>query len=418
MDIIREDFFHFLWKNLHFSQNNLITTTGIRLKILHPGYYNKGDGPDYRYAKIRFNDILMVGDVELHKYSGEWNRHGHQNDSRYECVILHVVVHDNLHKREVRASDGHGVPTLELRSSLPTRLANLWRAYHRPVDLPCSGLLQEIPEYIFMEITKKWDRAYFHYRLDRILSLFPAGKPMKTAWKHMLISGVFQGLGYHHNQENMLLLADYLLSTCTPSQYSGPTSSHNLGKQLLRKAGFSGSTHLKINKKHHKAYKTGSKTEAGTIIYRSEWDFSGSRPANRPQIRIMQGAELFMRINQLPVSEWMKQPVEDQWTQICRMSRAPSIGKNRREIIFHNIILPSVYLLGQWMNHKNLCSRIAFLWARQHIPLPDKVHMKLNSSGIPSGKHYFRLATLHHYKHYCREKRCNECEVMKYLARP
>ena len=48
-------------------------------------------GPDFRNARIRLNDILQEGPVELHIKASDWDRHGHSGDPNYQGIILHVV---------------------------------------------------------------------------------------------------------------------------------------------------------------------------------------------------------------------------------------------------------------------------------------------------------------------------------------
>ncbi len=428
MDIIREDFFHFLWQNLHFSQSNLKTTCETDIRILHPGFKNDGDGPDYRLAKICLDGILFCGDIELHKAASEWYRHAHQLDSRYERVILHVVVHDNLFRRRVMASDGHRIPTLELRSSLPASLARLWRAWHRPVVLPCSGLLSEIPEPVFRSILQHWDKRYFSHRLDRMLSLYPSGEPMSVAWKKMLIRGAFQGLGYHKNQENMLRVAEvFLTSEAYNKWHCDHESSHINEQHIFHKKGEVSEVILKsrITKKEAALIRDASRfllDRAGlgsgsqSILCRTNWDFSASRPANQPTARIPQAAELGLRLARYSTKDWMHKPADKLWQDVCKLKIFAVPGKSRADILFQNVIVPSLYLLGRWTHHKKLYNQAMGHWKKQRIPLPQKVGKVLREGGFPPGNHKKRLALLHQFKYYCRNKRCSECHVMKYIA--
>ena len=412
MDIIREDFFHFLWQNLHFSQSGLKTTCGQSVHILHPGHRNGGDGADYRFSRIRLDGMLFCGDVELHKTASEWYRHGHQRDSRYERVILHVVVHDDLYRRNAIASDGHRIPTLELRSSLPASLSRLWRAWHRPVALPCSGLVSGLPEDRLHTILDRWDRSYFRHRLNRMMALFPAETPLSTAWVRMLVRGIFEGLGYHKNQEPMLRMAEVFLDARTgglglfpeqaqqvlPETEPFPLPEHvrTRAEMLLRESG------LKTNR-------------AGTLS-RADWDLSSSRPANRPAARLPQAAELALRITRNPMSYWLSTPADQLWKEACAFTVYPPPGRNRREVLFHNVVLPALYLLGCWLHAGRLKRHALHMWQQQHIPLPGNVRKILHHGGFPSGDHMKRLALLHHFKYFCRDRKCHECEIMKYFV--
>lgn len=411
MDIIREDFLHFLWQNLHFAQEGLRTTGGEEVRIIHPGYRNEGDGADYRLSRIRLGGILFCGDVELHKASSEWYRHGHHRDSRYERVILHVVIHDDLGRRNVPASDGTRIPTLELHSSLPASLNSLWRTWHRPIDLACSDLVTDIPMGRFHAILKEWDRNYFRHRLDRMLALYPSEMPISAAWQQMLVRGVFQGLGYHRNQESMVKLADIFLSTSGYTELTDATSRDatltqdgKLQPELIRQTG------------SYLLEKAGLHSPDESILKRTDWDFSGSRPSNQPTVRIPQAAELALRITRHPAADWLRMPSDVLWQNACKLEHYPIPGKDRSDTIFQNVIIPSVWLLGNWAHAKTICSQAMRFWKKQHIPIPHKVRKIFENGGFLPGKHLNRLSTLHQFKYHCSEKRCHECSIMKYLV--
>lgn len=421
MDIIREDFLHFLWENLHFSQSGLHTTCGKVVRILHTGYRNEGDGADYRMARIRIGDMVFCGDVELHKVASEWNRHAHQRDSRYERVILHVVVHDDLYRRRVYASDGHRIPTLELHSALPLSLARLWRAWHRPVDLPCTGLVSEIPQRRFETIAREWDRDYFNHRLSCMTALYPKEFPLSTAWHHMLVRGVFQGLGYHKNQESMLRLADVYLTENLSSAYKKNNKRKINIPDIVETTGKNGITGTCETDRLRQAgemllQKAGLQPGGEPILRRTDWDFSACRPANRPSVRIPQAATIADRLTAYSPHDWLRQPPHKLWNNACTLKHLSPPGRHRRLVLFHNVIIPAVYLLGNWIHDKKLQRIACRCWTEQQLALPPSVRRTLENSGFPTGKHLRKLAILHHFKYCCSNKRCYECGIMMHLV--
>ena len=86
----------------------LQTTDGERLIILDPGDRNDGAGPDILRSRMIMDDLELSGAVEMHTHAKDWFAHGHQEDSAYEKVILHVVA--NAHA-------GPDLPTLEVQRS-------------------------------------------------------------------------------------------------------------------------------------------------------------------------------------------------------------------------------------------------------------------------------------------------------------
>ncbi len=72
--------------------NDLQTTSGARLEIIHRGRPAGGPGPDFCDALLRLDEgPLRSGDVELHVRESDWHAHRHAGDPRYARVILHVV---------------------------------------------------------------------------------------------------------------------------------------------------------------------------------------------------------------------------------------------------------------------------------------------------------------------------------------
>lgn len=90
------------------------------------GTHNLLTGPDFFNAKIRINDQLCAGNVEIHIQSYDWYRHNHEKDPNYNNVILHVVWEDDI---PVLRSNGSLVPTLELKEYINPTLLNAYQDY-------------------------------------------------------------------------------------------------------------------------------------------------------------------------------------------------------------------------------------------------------------------------------------------------
>jgi hypothetical protein len=108
---MNESLLHYLWRFQKFSKSDLQTVDGQSLEILFPGHLNTLAGPDFSQAKIYLDQLYCGGAVELHMNASDWFRHGHQNDSAYDNVILHVVWNFDS---DVCYPNGTPIPTLEL----------------------------------------------------------------------------------------------------------------------------------------------------------------------------------------------------------------------------------------------------------------------------------------------------------------
>lgn len=65
---------------------------GGPIRVISPGVWNRGPGPDFRGAQILDGQgRARRGDVELHLEARAWLQHGHADDPAYRDLLLHVV---------------------------------------------------------------------------------------------------------------------------------------------------------------------------------------------------------------------------------------------------------------------------------------------------------------------------------------
>lgn len=108
-----EDFLHYIWKFKRFNNFNFKSVTGESIHIIESGIHNHNSGPDFFNAKVRIDDQVWAGNVEVHIKSSDWYKHGHECDTAYGNVILHVVwTYDKL----VSRPDGSELVTVELKN--------------------------------------------------------------------------------------------------------------------------------------------------------------------------------------------------------------------------------------------------------------------------------------------------------------
>ena len=87
-----ETLLHYTWKHKLWPARPLETTDGHPVEVIDPGLYNRRDaGPDFFNAKVKINDTIWVGNVEIHDRASDWYAHGHDHNPAYDNVVLHVV---------------------------------------------------------------------------------------------------------------------------------------------------------------------------------------------------------------------------------------------------------------------------------------------------------------------------------------
>ena len=107
----------------HLADGAVLTESGgTRVEILSRGEWNHEAGPDFKNAKIRYRGKILRGDIELHRKSSDYIRHGHLADAAYANVILHVVEEDDLSGREEGNALAH-IPVCRLSPGMLERRA-------------------------------------------------------------------------------------------------------------------------------------------------------------------------------------------------------------------------------------------------------------------------------------------------------
>ncbi|MBI3325112.1 MAG: DUF2851 family protein [Nitrospinae bacterium] len=121
-----ERLLHILWLQQGFLRQPLRTLDHRIVTIHRPGRWNRGSGPDFLEAKLRFDDgRIRVGAVEVHVRASDWAQHGHACDPAYTDVLLHVVWWNDLPDITVMNAHGTRIPQLEVASFLDRPLADL-----------------------------------------------------------------------------------------------------------------------------------------------------------------------------------------------------------------------------------------------------------------------------------------------------
>jgi hypothetical protein len=153
-----ERLLQFIWQFQYFNRNDLQTQSGEALQILRPGNPNTNQGPDFLEARIRMgNNTLLAGNIELHVKSSGWTKHGHQHDSNYSNILLHVVWEDD-------APGNQPAPVLVLQQRVSKLLLQQYDDWmRRPSFVPCGTAVSTIHELVWTS----WKERLLAERLQR-----------------------------------------------------------------------------------------------------------------------------------------------------------------------------------------------------------------------------------------------------------
>ena len=140
---MKEDLLHFIWQQKVLLKNELRTTDGKLIEVIKTGSLNQDAGPDFFNARIKIDDTLWAGNVEIHLKSSDWVKHKHHTDKAYNNVILHVVYDHDVELN---------IPTLELKNYLSKNfLSGYYSLQQSALRVPCQNMLS-LPEKIKLEL--------------------------------------------------------------------------------------------------------------------------------------------------------------------------------------------------------------------------------------------------------------------------
>lgn len=271
-----------VWSHQRLRRQDLQTTDGGKLSILHPGFWNREAGPDFLGAIVQFGDRNpATGDVEIDLHPGGWKAHRHAGNAAYAGVILHVVWEPPIATPPL--------PTLVLRDYLDAPLPELESWVGGAGEMPaewlaghCSAPLRQVSPDRLGEILRQAALV----RLQTKALLYRA-RARVAGWHQALWEGVFRALGYKHNPWPMQRVAELLpVLRSLPIETSDPRQAWE-----ARLLGLSGllPPEPKAGSYARRLWDLWWRERASVdaqILPQRLWRLHGVRPVNHPQRRL------------------------------------------------------------------------------------------------------------------------------------
>lgn len=403
---MKEELLHFIWQSKLLLHKSLQTTNGEPISIIHLGTYNRNAGPDFFNAKVKIGDTLWAGNVEMHIGASEWDKHAHQHDTAYNNVILHVVF---VNDKVVLNNNGEALPTLELRSVIPTSLLQRYQSLQqqRNNHLPCEKIIS-IPPDITLQ---GWLQRLLIERIET-----------KTDYiKELLVK-----THHHYDQSFYVITARYfgMKTNAQPFEQLAcmlpltVLSKHknNLDDILALVLGVSGLLNkmgdqyarLKPLFEHfQRKYKLQQLDE-------SIWKFGRTRPANFPSVRLVQFALLIYRSSHLLGKVLECESVQD-LRKLFDMKatfngQKIAMGSDAVNLLLINSVLPFVFVYGKIQHQENLCEKVLD-WYESLPAEHNSITRQFTSLGLPlknasQGQAYIQLKS-----RYCNTLQCLHCSI-------
>ncbi len=287
---MKEDLLQYAWQYRLYDDNQLQTVDGEPISVINVGDLNRDAGPDFFNVKVKIGETIWAGNVEIHVAASDWYKHHHDEDPRYDSVVLHVVDRSDT---RIRRPNGDLIPQVELCVDVAT-LAKYedFRRPHRWIHCEKHwGRLSH--EFLQLQLCRM-----LHLRLTRkteeILALLQQNH---NNWSEVFYRLLAKSFGMHTNALPFDQLAQSLPLPCLAKHKDHPEQVEALffGQAGLLDGAPSDDYEALLQREYNfLRHKFGL-----TPIDPSLWKFARMRPNNSPYVRIAQFAALVHRSNNL-----------------------------------------------------------------------------------------------------------------------
>jgi len=414
---MKESILHYVWQNRLFHTIDLQTTDGERIEIIDVGKYNTDAGPDFFNAKVKIENTVWAGNIEIHTLSSDWNKHNHQQDKAYDTVILHVV---STCDGNVFRTDGEPIPQLEI--TFPKQIeANYEQLLTVKKWVACSDKIGSVPS-IFIQ---SWKNALLTERLEQKLDdIEHLLAENNQHWEEAFYITLARSFGFNTNKQAFELLAKSL-----PVSLLGKHKDNlfQIEALLFGQSGLldATSTDEYALKLQHE-YQFLKSKYALNPIDGSLWKLLRLRPDNFPHIRIAQFAalihsssKLFSKIIDNPTVEYIKQLFDCQpstyWQThylfgVESKMSIKKIGSRSVDGILINTVVPFLFCYATHKGKDELKDKS--LQMLEQIPSENNaIVTNWQQLGLTSNSAYDSQALLQLKKKYCDEKNCLRCRI-------
>lgn len=416
---MRESFLHFLWRWRRFDAQNLTTTDGQALEILHPGEWNDHAGPDFFNARLRIGDTTWAGNVEMHLRASEWLAHRHSDDAAYDNVVLHVVFEDD---QPIARASGERIPCLELKGRIPAKiLENYQRLEHERAWIPCQSFFKNIPDIVRLN----WlDRLLVERLEQKTAAVAEMLAATENHWEEAFYRLLARNFGLKVNAEPFEALARSL-PLLTLAKHKNDLK--QVEALLFGQAGFLEETFKdEWPKALAQEYKFLKHKYDLAPMAASQWKFLRLRPANFPTVRLAQfaalvhqSAHLFSKIleakNLRELENLFDVQPGDYWLTHFQfdkpsVKRPKHLGRDFVHLLIINAIAPFLFHYGKTREQEEFQKR-ALRLLEELPPEANAIVDGWADLGVSAKNAYQTQALIHLKTRYCDAKRCLECAI-------
>lgn len=412
-----EQLLHYVWEHKQFPLTGLYTTENLPVEVIDAGLKNRDAGPDFFNAKIKINGTLWVGNVEIHSFSSDWSRHGHQKNRAYDSVILHVV--GEVDVEAVFRSTGEPIPQLRLVCPEAVRLHynELKQAEVSPACYSILSTLSSLKIHAWLAALRserfEQKTAVIRKRLERL----------NNHWEDAFFITLARNFGFGINGDAFEMWAYKLDLRAVDKHRDDPLQVEAIffGQGGLLEEKVEGDSYYESLQKEYRflKHKFGLSQSDSSL-----WKFLRLRPGNFPHVRIAQLASLYGQqrglLSQVIEAHTLEQlravfttGTSTYWKEHfifgkCSPQKEKKVGTGSLNLIIINTVVPFLYAYGLYRADETLCNRATgFL---EELKAENNYITRLWSSvGISVRTAADSQALIQLQKEYCDVRKCLYC---------
>ena len=422
---MKENLLHFVWKLKLFSVNHLKSTNAEIIEIISAGTENLNSGPDFLNAKLKINNQLWAGNVEIHLNSSDWYAHNHESDENYDSVILHVVWE---HSVDVFRKTNQPIATLELKNYISKDLLNNYQQLFSKNKnwINCEKDIAGIDSFIFNNWLERLYIERLEIKSEQIQNMVAK---LNNNWEAALFVLLAKNFGLKINSEAFMNFANSF-------DFSIARKVSNNLEQL--EALFFGQAGMLSNDYESEYYKKLKKEYDYlrvkfqlTPISNGQVQFFRLRPNNFPTIRLSQLAmvyhrhqNLFSKIietdNILEFYELFDEATSAYWEthytfETTSKKSIKKLTKPFIDLLLINTIIPLKFLYLKSLGTNEISSALTII--ANIKPEKNVIISKFNELNIKSNTAFETQALLQLKNDYCNKQRCLNCAIGKELIK-
>ncbi len=415
---MNEKLLQFVWQFQYFNRDTLLLETGEELSIIKPGLHNTNQGPDFLDAHIRIDNVQLVGNIEIHHLSSDWQKHRHSTDAQYGNVILHVVWQNDTDIIDIR---GQTLPVLLLQGRVSSLLQNQYTNLLNTSGIPChNNLFPTLSELGWMA----WKERLLAERLERkashILDLLAQSN---NHWEEVLWWLLAANFGMKINATLFEAVAKSIPITVLSKHKHQINQLEALlmGQANLLNDSWEEDYPMMLQKEYQFLQKKHQLPSVAT-----QPNFLRLRPANFPSVRlaqlamlVQQSSHLFAKIKDMQHSKevvaLLSVEANDYWHYHYRFDHVSpfqpkKLGSQTISNILINTIVPILFAYGMYTKSEEYKEK-AIRWLTEAKPEVNSITNLWIDYGSKATTAFDSQSLIELTNNYCHHRRCLECAV-------